>query len=102
MHPKIPWSPLGILIMELLQLSVRRSNAPEDHSSKSVEPTSRERYGNTEPSPRNSGGRRREDGEHSLWMKVQSDSHRKVVTQRSAVQIRPRNHERHCRNAVAF
>src|SRR5579863_748642 len=24
------------------------------------------------------------------------------VTQRSAVQIRPRNHERHCRNAVAF
>jgi len=26
-----------------LQLGVRRSNAPEDHSSKSVEPTSRER-----------------------------------------------------------
>jgi len=29
--------------MELLQLGVRRSNAPEDHSSKSVEPKSRER-----------------------------------------------------------
>ncbi len=26
---------------ELLQLGVRRSNVPEDHSSKSVEPTSR-------------------------------------------------------------
>jgi hypothetical protein len=43
MLPRIPWSLLGILIMELLQLGVRRSNAPEDHSSKSVEPTSRER-----------------------------------------------------------
>jgi len=29
--------------MKLLQLGVRRSNASEDHSSKSVEPTSRER-----------------------------------------------------------
>lgn len=36
-------SPLGMLITELLQLGVRRSNAPEDYSSKSVEPTSRER-----------------------------------------------------------
>ena len=25
-----------------------------------------------------------------------------IIAQRSAVQIRPRNHERHCRNAVAF
>jgi len=28
--------------MKLLQLGVRRSNAPEDYSSKSVEPTSRD------------------------------------------------------------
>jgi len=40
------------------KLGVRRSNAPEDHSSKSMEPKSRERYRNTEPSPRNGGGRR--------------------------------------------
>ena len=32
-------------------MGVRRSNAPEDYSSKSVKPTSRERYGNTEPKP---------------------------------------------------
>ena len=32
-------------------MGVRRSDAPEDHSSKSVEPTSQERSSNTGPSP---------------------------------------------------
>jgi hypothetical protein len=35
----VPWSP----IKELVQMGVRCSNAPEDHSSKSVEPKARER-----------------------------------------------------------
>jgi hypothetical protein len=57
MLPGIPWSSLGILTVvgSICKLGVRRSNAPEDHSSKSVKPTSRERYGNTEPSPRSWG-----------------------------------------------
>ena len=93
MLPRIPWSLLGILIMELLQLGVRRSNAPEDHSSKSVEPTSRERYGNTEPSPGIVG-----EGVETGWraslvdegtVRLSSKGESDRITQRSAVQIRP-------------
>jgi hypothetical protein len=43
-----------------LQIWASASNAPEDHSSKSVEPTSRERKSNTETSPRPDGARRRD------------------------------------------
>jgi hypothetical protein len=64
-------------------VGVRRSNAPEDHSSKSVKPTSRKRYGNTERSPGNSGKAERLDGEHPSWMKVQSDSHERCGDARS-------------------
>jgi hypothetical protein len=39
-----------------------------------------------------------DEGTVRLSSKGESDR----ITQRSAVQIRPRNHERHCRNAVAF
>jgi hypothetical protein len=39
-----------------------------------------------------------DEGTVRLSPKGESDR----ITQRSAVQIRPRNHERHCRNAVAF
>src|SRR5712692_7744807 len=39
-------------------------------------------------------------GEGTVRLSSKGESDR--ITQRSAVQIRPRNHERHCRNAVAF
>src|SRR5882762_3647000 len=39
-----------------------------------------------------------DEGTVRLSSKGESDR----ITQRSAVQIPPRNHERHCRNAVAF
>src|SRR5580700_5722352 len=92
--------------MELLQLGTRRSNASEDYSSKSVEPKSPEREGNTEPSPRNVGGRRRDwmasihvdEGTVRLSSKGESDHNPKV----GASNPPPATNERHCRNAVTF
>ena len=74
-------------------MGVRHSNAPEDHSSKSVKPRSRKRYGNTEPSPRNWG-----EGVETGWraslgdegtVRLSSKGESDRITQRSAVQIRP-------------
>src|SRR5258706_3092808 len=47
-----------------------------------------------------------ETGWRASWMKVKSDSHRKVIQiaypEGRRFKSAPRNHERHCRNAVAF
>jgi len=74
-------------------MGVRRSNASEDYSSKSVKPTSRERYGNTEPSPGKSGEgvetgwRAPHVGEGTVRLSPKGESDR--ITQRSVVQIHP-------------
>ena len=90
-------------------MGVRRSTAPEDHSSKLVEPTSRERKGNrTRPLKLGegveTGWRAPLVGESTVRLSSKGESDR--ITQRLAVQIRPpclgsRTHH-HCRNAVAF
>src|SRR5271157_5516371 len=83
-------TPQGV---ELCKLGVRRSNAPEDHSSKSVKPKSRERYGNTEPSPGiqgegvETGWRAPHVGEGTVRLSSKGESDR--ITQRSVVQIHP-------------
>jgi len=103
---RIPSNFLGILsCRSFCKLGVRRSNAPEDHSSKSVEPrrVSDRAIPNQAPGMVGEGeiGWRAslvDEGTVRLSSKGESDR----ITQRSPVQIRPRNHEHHCRNAVAF